>query len=262
MARDHTIALVEKVVRVVEALKENPNGLPLQQVASRTGYVKSSVHRILLSLKKLGYVEQEGAGEDYRLGFQFLVLARAIAAKAELVRTARPYLHEIVEKFEETAYVAILRSDRGVFVDVEEAERDLRVAAPLFADVHFHATAAGKAMAAFLPRETREALLQHPHFSALTSHTRTSPAEVAQDWEQIRREGYAMNDEETVPGAVFLAAPVFDSRARVCASISVGMPKVRYSPRVATRLVDHLKAACRDFSDRLKVAGYVHITGN
>ncbi len=262
MARDHTIALVEKVVRVVDALKEDPNGLPLQQIAVRTGYVKSSVHRILLSLKKLGYIEQESAGGSYRLGFQFLVLARTLAAKTELVKTARPYLHEIVEKFDESAYLAVLRGDRGVFVDVEEAERDLRLAGPLFNEVHFHATAAGKAMAAFLPEEYREALLQNPHFIALTSRTRTSPSEVIRDWEQVRREGYALNDEETIAGAVFLAAPVFDARARVCGSVSVGMPKVRYLPRVATKLVDHLKAACRDFSDRLKVAGYIHITGN
>jgi DNA-binding IclR family transcriptional regulator len=262
VARDHTIALVEKVVRVVEALKENPNGLPLQQIAVRTGYVRSSVHRILLSLKKLGYIEQENAGGSYRLGFQFLVLASTLAAKTELVKTARPYLHEIVEKFEESAYLAILRADKGVFIDVEEAARDLRVAAPLFAEVHFHATAAGKAMASFLPEEDRVALLQNPQFIALTSHTKVQPSKVVQDWEQVRREGYAINDEETILGAVFLAAPVFDSRARVCGSISVGMPKARYLPQMATRLVDHLKAACRDFSDRLKVAGYVHITGN
>jgi DNA-binding IclR family transcriptional regulator len=262
VARDHTIALVEKVIRVVEALKENPIGLPLQQIAVRTGYVKSSVHRILSSLKRLGYIEQDGTGGNYRLGFQFLVLARTLAAKAELVRAARPYLHEIVAEFAETAYLAVLRGDRVMFVDVEEAERDLRLAGPLFAEVHFHATAAGKAIAAFLPQENRDALFQHPHFIALTSHTRTSPSEVAQDWEHVRHEGYAINDEETVPGAVFLAAPVFDSRERVCASISIGMPKARYSPRVATKLVDRLRTACRDFSDRLKGTGYVHITGN
>ncbi|HYK91015.1 MAG TPA: IclR family transcriptional regulator [Acidobacteriota bacterium] len=262
MAPDHTIALVEKVIRVVEALKEKPNGLPLQQIAVRTGYVKSSVHRILLSLKKLGYIDQASAGGNYRLGFQFLVLARSLAAKTEMVNAARPYLHAIVERFEESAYLAVLRGDRGVFVDVEEAQRDLRLAGPLFAEVHFHATAAGKAMAAFLPEDYRVALLHDARFTALTSHTKIDPSEVARDWEQIRKDGYAINDEETVPGAVYLAAPVFDSRARVCGSISIGMPKVRYLPRMSTRLVDHLKAACRDFSDRLKGAGYVHITGN
>ena len=262
MTRTHTIALVEKVVRVVDALKEDPNGLPLQQIVERTGYVKSSVHRILLSLKKLGYIEQETAGGSYRLGFQFLVLARTLAARTEMVKSARPYLHEIVEKFGESAYLAILRSGRGVFVEVEEPERDLRVAAPLFAEVHFHATAAGKAMAAFLPAENRNALLQNLQSVALTSRTRTGSPEVARDWERVRCEGYAINDEETIPGAVFLAAPVFDSRAQVCGSISIGMPKARYLPRVETNIVDHLKAACRDFSDRLKAAGYVHLTGN
>ncbi len=262
MAPDHAIALVEKVIRVVEALKDHPEGLPLQQIVARTGYVKSSVHRILLSLRKLGYIEQESAGGNYRLGFQFLVLARALAAKTDLVNVARPYLHRIVAEFDESAYLAILRGDRSVFIDVEEAERDLRVAGPLFAEVHLHATAAGKAMAAFLPGEYRDALLRSAHFVALTSHTKTLPDEVARDWEEVRSVGFAINDEETIPGAVFLAAPVFDSRARVCASISIGMPKARYLPRVSTKLVEHLKAACRDFSDRLKVSRYIHITGN
>ncbi len=262
MAADHTIALVEKVIRVVEALKEDPKGLPLQEIVSRTGYVKSSAHRILLSLKKLGYVEQENAGGNYRLGLQFLFLARTLAAKTDLVDIGRSYLHKLVAEFNETAYLAILRGERSMFVDAVEAERDLRVAGPLFAEVHLHATAAGKAMAAFLPEGQRDALLQSEQFVALTSHTKTIPCEVAEDWERVRSEGYAINDEETIPGAVFLAAPVFDSRARVCASISVGMPKARYLPRTSTMLVEHLKAACRDLSDRLKAAGYTHVTGN
>ena len=151
MARDHSIELVEKVIRVLEALKDEPNGLPLQQIVSRTGYVKSSVHRILLSLKKLGYMEQDRAGGSYRLGIQILVLASSLAARMELVKAARPYLHEIVRQFNESTYLAVLQRGRGVFVDVEDAAHTVRLAGPLFAEVHFHATAAGKAMAAFFP---------------------------------------------------------------------------------------------------------------
>jgi len=71
----------------------------------------------------------------------------------------------------------------------------------------------------------------------------------------MRRKGYALNDAETNLGAMLLAAPVFDSRERVCGSVSVGMLKVRYSLRLARRLANHLKAACRDFSVKPEAAG-------
>src|SRR5262245_29910783 len=66
------IELVDKVVRLLEALRDQPNGLTLQELASRTGYVKSSVHRAMQSLKVRGYVEQPMTGGPYRLGVQCL----------------------------------------------------------------------------------------------------------------------------------------------------------------------------------------------
>ena len=69
---DHYIALVGKIVRVAGVLRDEPDGLSLQDLALRTGYVKSSVHRILQSLKRHGYIEQDGSGGKYRLGMQFL----------------------------------------------------------------------------------------------------------------------------------------------------------------------------------------------
>ena len=93
---DHYIQLVGKMVRVVEALRDQPNGLRLQDLAARTGYVKSSVHRILHSLKRHGYIEQDTAGGNYRLGTQFLVLANGLAARTELADFAHLYLRELV----------------------------------------------------------------------------------------------------------------------------------------------------------------------
>ncbi len=64
--------------------------------------------------------------------------------------------------------------------------------------------------------------------------------------------------EETVSGAAFLASPLFDSRIRVCGSISVGVPKVRFTPRRADEVAEYLKDACRRLSEKLSTTGYVH----
>jgi IclR family transcriptional regulator, KDG regulon repressor len=255
---DHYIALVGKIVRVVEALRDEPAGISLQDLAKRTGYVKSSTHRILQSLRRHGYVEQDASGGKYRLGMQFLVLASGFTSRIELVKMGRPYLEELVERFGENAYLAELRGGKGIFLEVREAPGDLRLAEPRLAEVYFHATAAGKAMAAYLSEESREAILRTAKLPTLTNRTRTDPSEVEKEWAEIRGRGYATNDEETVLGAAYLAAPVFDARACVCGSISVGVPKVRFSPALAVDIALYLVEACRRLSEKLGTAGYFH----
>ena len=90
--RDYQIELVDKVVCILEALRDGPTGLTLQELARRTGYVKSSVHRTLASLKRHGYVEQPTQGAHYSLGVQCLVLARGLKEGIGLLRYARPFL--------------------------------------------------------------------------------------------------------------------------------------------------------------------------
>lgn len=261
MAHDH-VELVGKVVRVANALQTEPIGLFLEELSSRTGFAKSSLHRILHSLSRHGYIEQDGPGGRYRLGLQFLILANGLASRMELVKMGRPFLHELVERFRESAYLAVMRGHRGVFVDVEEAPGDLRLVGPIGAEVHFHSTAAGKAMAAFFPEQARAAILSESEPLALTPHTVTQPASIEKDWARVRKRGYAVNDEETIVGAYFLAGPVFDSRDRVCASVSVGSPKGRLEPTKAKQIAVDVKDACRRLSEHLKAMGYVHLTGS
>lgn len=258
MPKDHYIELVGKVVLLLETLRDEPDGLSLQELADRTGFVKSSAHRILNSLKKHGYVEQESVGGPYRLGLQALTLARGLNGRSGLVEMARPYLREVVETFDESAYLAVLRGDRGIFVDVQETRRDFRLVGPLGAEVHFHATAAGKAMAAFLPPTRRAALLKNLKAEQQTARTLTRKSEIEQEWEKARRQAYAVNDEETIVGAIFLACPVFDAHQAVCGSLSVGVPKPRYSAELGKKIAEHLKDACRRLSESLEVMSYIH----
>jgi len=254
----HSIELIAKTVAVLEALRDRPEGLSLQELARQTGQVKSSVHRILQSLAPHGYIEQAARGGVYRLGIQFLALANSVRAGSRLVEIARAHSRSLMEKFEETTYVAVLRGGHGVFVDVQETRRDLRLAGPLGARVHFHATAAGKAMAAFFPEAYRKTLLKGLRTTSIAKRTMLDPVRIAREWDRVRSQGYAINDEETIAGAVFLAAPIFDATGAICGSVSVGLPKTRYSAALGTRIVAELKRCCVRVSSGLKAINYVH----
>jgi DNA-binding IclR family transcriptional regulator len=258
-ARSYQIELVDKLVRILEALRDAPAGLTLHDLAGRTGYVKSSIHRTLNSLRRHGYVEQTAPGGPYSLGVQCLLLARGLKEGIGVLRYARPFLQEIVDTFNESAYLAILRGGRGIFVEVTEARRrDLRLVGPLGANVFYHATAAGKVFAAFLPSAARAALLKTTELRPLTPRTLTRRTDVEREWALVARRGFALNREESIVGAVFMAAPVFDADRAVCASISVGVPKARHSPAGGQRIAAHLKGACHRLSEVLRVAGYTH----
>jgi IclR family transcriptional regulator, KDG regulon repressor len=258
MPGDHYIELVGKTIAVLEALRDEPKGSGVQQLAERTGQGKSTTHRILQSLKRHGYVDQEGTGGLYRLGLKVLTLVRGVDGNAGLQQFARPYLQELTRVFDESSYLAVLRSGNGVFVEVQETHRDLRLVGPLGADVHFHATAAGKVIAAFLPIARQEHILNALPLGRFTSRTTTDPARVRKEWAAIRKQGYAFNNGETIVGAAFVAAPVLDAREHICGSISVGVPQPRYSIELGDRLALQLTDVCLKLSDTLKAAGYVH----
>jgi DNA-binding IclR family transcriptional regulator len=245
-SRSHRIEVISKMWQIVEALREAPDGLTLHALAAQTGQVKSSIHRILHTLAHHGYVEQTRRGDAYRLGVRFLSIAAGVRAGLNLVELTRPFARALKDKFDESTYIAVLRAGEGVFVDVQETHRDLRLVGPLGARVHFHATAAGKAMAAYFPESEQQKLLR------VTPHAR-------EIWEQTRQLGYGINDEETIPGAVFIAGPLFDSTSAICGSISLGIPKHRYTDVLRKTLPSEVRACCDDASRALAAAHYVHV---
>lgn len=258
-AHQYNIELVDKLVRLLEALGEAPGGLSLQELAARTGYVKSSIHRAVQSLRHHGYVEQPVAGGPYRLGVKILLLARGLKEGIGLLTYARPYLEELGHTFNESVYLAMLRGGRAIFVEViETRRRELRLVGPLDAVVSYHATAAGKAIAAFLPDTAREALIAQLRPERVTSRTRTRRVDILREWDQVKRRGYAVNDEESIVGAYFLAAPIFDAERAVCGCISIGLPKPRLTPVLGRKMAADLTKACARLSDALAAAGYLH----
>jgi DNA-binding IclR family transcriptional regulator len=124
--------------------------------------------------------------------------------------------------------------------------------------VHFHATAAGKVIAAFLPGKLQSTLLLEMNLERLTSKTITSRSLLEKEWESIFQRGYAINNEESFIGGVFLAAPIFDARHMVCGSISIGIPKSRYSAKLEKKMAPHLRQSCERLSKTLEATGFVN----
>jgi DNA-binding IclR family transcriptional regulator len=257
MAAKNHIELVVKTMAVLETLASSEYGKPLKDIAQEIGLVKSSAFRILFTLKETGYVEQPEANGAYRLTLKTAGLARRNAARLGLSTIARPHLMMLREKLDESVALAERLPNSVILIDVLETSRPLRLTFHIGDDCPIHATALGKAVAAYLSAEELGQFLREPRLPQYTHRTHTTLRALKAELERTRKAGYALNDEETVSGAVIVGAPVFDARTSVCGAVSVNIPTVRCSAARKRQLIAAVVEVCARISADLAGAGYV-----
>jgi DNA-binding IclR family transcriptional regulator len=254
-ARNH-IDLTVKTMKVLESLVQSAEGASLKDLTLRLGLIKSSVFRILFTLKELGYVEQVGENGPYRLTFKTTGLVRRSVEGLTLSKLARPHLVRLRDQVQESAWLAERRRHGIVLIDVVEASHPLKLSFDVGDLCPVHATAVGKAIAAFLAPEQLDALLPKGRLPKLTAHTLTTRAQLQAELARVRRRQYAINAEETIKGAILIGAPLFDSLGRVFAGISVSAPTARCSAAKQGEIVQQVLATSRAITGDLRDAAF------
>ena len=151
--RDKTNYVIQSVAHALDVLEQffgEVDELGVTELSKRLKLHKNNVFRLLATLEARGYIEQNKATENYRLGIKCLHLGRRYIHHMGLVRQARPILADLARKCRESAYVAIVRRDGVVPLEAAEAEdRAVRITPPIGIMLPLHCTAAGKAHLAF-----------------------------------------------------------------------------------------------------------------
>lgn len=258
MAAKNHIDLVIKTLSVLEALAHSEFGKPLKQIAEEVGLVKSSVFRILFTLKEAGYVEQPEENGLYRLTLKTAGLARRNAEKLRLINVARPHLAYLREVLSESVALAERRPQGVVLVDVLEAPHPLRLSFHIGDQCPLHATALGKAVAAHLQLAELNRWLDSSELAAFTPRTKTSIKHFKAELQKVRESGHAVNDEETVMGAFLVGAPVFDANGVVCGALSVNSPSVRCPEERKRQLTIAVMDSAKRVTNDLRNIGFLH----
>ena len=255
-AKNH-IDLVVKTLAVLEALAISEDGKALKEIAKDLGLVKSSVFRILFTLKEAGYVEQPEANGVYRLTLKTAGLSRRNSNRLGLATVARPYLVKLRDKLDESVALAERRGNSIILIDVIETSHPLRLNIHIGDDCPIHATAIGKAVAAFLSPKELATLLSDSKLAHYTEHTYTKLRDLKLDLARTHKTGCSFNNEETVAGAFIVGAPIFDSRLSVCGALSVNIPTARCSAARKKQLIASVIAVGKCISTDLADIGFV-----
>ena len=215
-----SVQALDRTFDLLELLARFPEGLGLGDISEKIGLHKSTVHRLLSSLKSRGYIEQAEDSGSYRIGVAFIALAAPYLNQLDLKTEAEPEMRRLSDKLGITVYMAALRDGEVVYLDKVERYDGFRRFDIIGRHVPVHCTSLGKSLLMdFSPGQIRDILEKHPPVKK-TSKTIINTEAIIADIETCRNRGWSSDIEEHEEGVNCVGAPIRDYRGRIVAAIS------------------------------------------
>ncbi len=243
----HSIQSVDRALFLLETIAEAGGEATLTDLATRTGLNISTCHHLLATLIQRGFAAKVPGRRLYALGGRILDLGHA-CLQVDLPRRAQPYLEAINAATGETVHLAALQGDSVVTLAVREARHAIRVDTGKVGKLESpHATSVGKAIFAWLPEDELPRILAHG-MKRFTENTITDLPTLVESLRHVRRNGYAIDREEYIPGVICVGAPIRDQAGTVIGGISASTPSMRATEEHVNLMRDEVVAAARALS--------------
>lgn len=243
---------LERGLAVIRALSV-PEPLTLSDVARATGLSRAAARRFLLTLEQLGYVRR--AGGRFALAPQTLELGYAYLSSLSLPELAQPHLERLAEEVHESSSVSVLDGDDIVYVARVPTRRIMTVAISVGTRFPAHVTSMGRVLLASLPPEERAASLSRARLRPITEATITRRADLERELDRVRRQGWALVDQELEEGLRSVAAPIRDRAGAVVAAVNLSVHASRAGVgEIEERLLPPLLQAARQIERELRTS--------
>ncbi len=206
----YLVPAVEQACRIIFSMAGNgASQMGLTEICSQVGIHKSKAYSILQTMQAFGLVQKKGDRKGYALGPALIALSRKVLDDLNAPRLAEPVLEELATKLGCTATFGLIAGNKVYVVAKHEGGMDVGVTLRIGHRFPLAYGSHGKAIAAFLPKDELEALLQSPklHFHGRTENLDRERLQL--ELEMCRRVGFAMDLGELNPGLNSVAVPVF-----------------------------------------------------
>ena len=208
-SEQRTVHSVDKAMELLEQLLHSRIPMTLQELSAAVGYPKSTVHALLTTLRRHEMVRQNDDGR-YTLGIRLFECGCAVAERWDVSRVARPYLERLAAQTGASAYISVLEGDHAISLDQCAGGGGLQVIPEVGSRLPLHATAQGKLFLSQLSESDALQRLSRTGLTAYTPHTITDTGVLLHGLENIRRNGFAVENGEYKIGLRAAAAPVSD----------------------------------------------------
>jgi DNA-binding IclR family transcriptional regulator len=245
------VRVLHKTLDILEILKERESGYSLADLTRSVALPKATVYRILATLEKRGYLDRS-QNNGYRLAAKMFDLQRQDSLEQTLSRAAQPVIERLVEAYKETVNLGMLNAGEVVVINTVESPLGVRMSSKIGNRRYLHSTAIGKCFLAGLPDKDVARLIRLKGLPRLTANTLVTKPALAAELARVRKQGYAIDDQENELDGRCIGAPVHAADGRVLAAVSISSPVFRMDSQRARSLAPALKKACAEIAEAVR----------
>lgn len=229
MENKNPIQVADRLFLVLETLAE-AGPTALADLSNHLELNKSTVHRLLSSLIYMGYVKQDMETGKYALSFKLLTLSNKLMSHMDILETVRPYLKKLSEETGETVHFVQLDGIDAVYIYKEESyQNSIRMVSKVGSRIPLYCSGVGKAMAADMEAAQIRELWANSDIQKLTPHTIIHYNQFSEKIKEVRKNGFALDDEENELGVRCIAVSIPDFKGRPKYAVSISAPVARMS---------------------------------
>ncbi|HLA95146.1 MAG TPA: IclR family transcriptional regulator [Pyrinomonadaceae bacterium] len=219
-SRTKSVPAIEKGMLILEKLATSHNGLGLAELTRELALPKSSTYGLLLTLERLGYLHRNESTGRYMFGMKILSLANMAMNGLNLRKISTPHIRSLMNKTKLTVHLSIQEQNEVVIIEKADSPYTPKVETWVGKRMGIHCTAAGKALLSDWPEELLDRLVRHglPRYN---DNTIISPKKLKKELDQVRKQGFSVDDEEETIGSRCIGAPIRDTGGQIVGAVSV-----------------------------------------
>lgn len=242
--------MLDKAVALLDCFGPVDGPCRLSELARRAGLQKTTAHRLVADLVRLGLLERVADG--YRLGGKLFELGSLVPRRLDLRETALPFIQDLYAATGETVHLGVREGRSVVYLERIHGHDALPLPSRVGGQLPLTCTGVGKALLAFADPALIEEVLAEP-LPQRTDYSITDPKRMRTLIEQCQASGLAYEEQESVLGVSCIAAPIFDGSGQAAAALSVAVPRARFSP---AQLAPAVRTAALGLSRRLRTSKF------
>ena len=250
---EDNVRVVDRIFDILEQLAQADSSMGLSGIAQATGMSKSTIHRLLSSLCARQYVAKL-PDNTYTIGYKMVEMVSSHIYGLELITESKPYLNYISHELDLTTHLGILDHDEVIYIEKMDTYPNIGRYTQVGYRSPAYCSSIGKCLLSCLSGDELEEALYGCSFKKYTANTITDPREFKRVLKVIRKQGWALDNEEFKTGHRCVAAPIYDYRGFAIAAISASGSTISLSDDKLEHVIKMIRESAVAISRRM---GYV-----
>lgn len=226
MNETNLVQSVDRALRIIEFLAENPTGAGITEISKSLGLSKGTVHRLISTLKERDFAYQSSNTELYRLSYKILYLYNCISNNIDMFKVSRPIIRKFADKVDATVHLATLDEKRSNIVYIDRIEpmnsqKLFVMSSRVGKKAPCYCTAAGKMLLSQYSDDEIRDIMKGEEYKTYTDKTIKNIDEFLEEIHKVRKQGYALDENEYDHGIVCISIPIYNSNGKIDFAMSV-----------------------------------------